>query len=125
MKMAQKMMLISAGRTPIEYSNMSEPDQAMKNVINNRNLSSLEKFNLFSRLLQKNLKMEEKKKQTKHLFLKFHQKKLLQLFNKSLRNQSNHLVREKKKITNLSRSRRLKKKKLTKIWTYLIYLMRA
>ncbi len=54
------MMLISAGRTPIEYSNMSELDQAMTNVINNRNLSSLEKINLYSWLLQKNLKMEEK-----------------------------------------------------------------
>jgi hypothetical protein len=60
MKLAQKMMLIPAGRTPIEYSNMSELDQAMTNVINNRNLSSLEKINLYSRLLQKNLKMEEK-----------------------------------------------------------------
>jgi len=37
MKLAQKMMLIPAGRTPIEYSNLSELDQAMTNVINNKN----------------------------------------------------------------------------------------
>lgn len=62
MKLAQKMMLIPAGRTPIEYSNLSELDQAMTNVINNKNLSPLEKINLYSKLLQKNLKMEEKLK---------------------------------------------------------------
>jgi hypothetical protein len=60
MKLPQKMMLIPAGRTPIEYSKMSELDQAMINVINNRNLSSLEEFNLYSRLFPTNLKMEEK-----------------------------------------------------------------
>ena len=54
------MMLLSVGRTPLEYANLSELDQAMTNVINNKNLSSLEKINLYSKLLQKNLKMEQK-----------------------------------------------------------------
>jgi hypothetical protein len=60
MKLAQKMMLIPAGRTPLEYSNMSKLDQAMTNYMNNRNLLSLEKINLYSRLLQKNLKRKKK-----------------------------------------------------------------
>ena len=59
MKLAQKMMLIPAGRTPIEYSNLSELDQAMTNVINNKNLSPLEKINLFSKLLQKHSKRKK------------------------------------------------------------------
>jgi hypothetical protein len=37
MKLAQKMMLIPTGWTPIGYSNISELDQAMKNVMTNRN----------------------------------------------------------------------------------------
>ena len=60
MKLAQKMILVPAGRTPIEVSNLSELDKAMSNVINNNKLSPLEKVNLYSKLLQKNLKMEEK-----------------------------------------------------------------
>ena len=40
------MMLVPVGRTPLDYANLSELDQAMTNVINNKNLSSLEKINL-------------------------------------------------------------------------------
>ena len=35
MKLAQKMILVPAGRTPIELSNLTELDKAMSNVINN------------------------------------------------------------------------------------------
>ena len=44
MKLAQKMILVPAGRTPIEVSNLSELDKAMSNVIKNNKLSPLEKF---------------------------------------------------------------------------------
>jgi hypothetical protein len=35
MKLAQKMILIPAGRIPLEYWNLSELDQALTNVKNN------------------------------------------------------------------------------------------
>ena len=38
------MMLIPAGRTPLELSTMSELDQSMSNVVNNKHLSTLEKL---------------------------------------------------------------------------------
>ena len=59
MKLAQKMMLVPLGRTPIEVSAMSELDKAMSNVINNNNLSTLEKINLYSQILKRNFKFEE------------------------------------------------------------------
>jgi len=63
MKLAQKMMLIPAGRTPLELSTMSELDQSMSNVVNNKHLSTLEKLSIYSQILKKNLKMEEKLKE--------------------------------------------------------------
>ena len=38
---------------------MSELDKAMSNVINNNNLSTLEKINLYSQILKRNFKFEE------------------------------------------------------------------
>lgn len=62
MQLAQKMMLVPAGRVPLELSSLSELDQAMTNVINNKSLSNLEKINLYSRILKKNLTFEERLK---------------------------------------------------------------
>ena len=62
MKFAQKMMLVPAGRVPLEVSALSELDQAMTNVINNKSLSPLEKINLYSNILKKNLTIEERLK---------------------------------------------------------------
>ena len=62
MQLAQKMMLVPAGRVPLEISTLSEFDQAMTNVINNKALSNFEKINLYSRILKKNLTLEERLK---------------------------------------------------------------
>ena len=62
MKFAEKMMLVPAGRLPLEVSSLTELDQAMTNVINNKSLSTLEKINLYSRILKKNLLIEERLK---------------------------------------------------------------
>jgi hypothetical protein len=53
MRLAQKMMLVPAGRVPLEISTLSELDQAMTTVINNNKLSTLEKINLYSKILNK------------------------------------------------------------------------
>ena len=63
MKFARKMMLVPAGRQPLELTTMSDLDTAMTNVINSKNLTTLEKINLYSQILKKNLKIEEKFKQ--------------------------------------------------------------
>ena len=42
---------------------MSELDQSMSNVVNNKHLSTLEKLSIYSQILKKNLKMEEKLKE--------------------------------------------------------------
>ena len=42
---------------------MSELDTAMSNVINNKNFTTLEKINIYSQILKKNLKLEEKFKE--------------------------------------------------------------
>ena len=63
MKFARKMMLVPAGRQPLELTTMSDLDTAMTNVINSKNLTTLEKINLYSQILKKNLKVEEKFKQ--------------------------------------------------------------
>ena len=57
------MMLVPAGRQPLELTTMSELDTAMSNVINNKNLTTLEKINIYSQILKKNLKLEEKFKE--------------------------------------------------------------
>ena len=62
MQLAQKMMLVPAGRVPLEISTLSELDLAMTNVINNKALSNFEKINLYSRILKKNLTLEERLK---------------------------------------------------------------
>ena len=59
MKFMLKMMLVPAGRVPLEISTMSDLDKAMTNVINNKNLTSHEKISLYSRILKKNLTIEE------------------------------------------------------------------
>ena len=59
MKFMQKMLLVPAGRVPLEISTMSDLDKAMTNVINNKNLTAHEKISLYSRILKKNLTIEE------------------------------------------------------------------
>jgi hypothetical protein len=62
MRLAQKMMLVPAGRVPLEISALSELDQAMTTVINNNKLSTLEKINLYSKILKKNFVIEARLK---------------------------------------------------------------
>jgi hypothetical protein len=62
MKLSQKMMLILAGRVPLEISTVTESDRAMSNVLNNLKLTNLQKINLYGKILKKNLIMEERLK---------------------------------------------------------------
>jgi hypothetical protein len=62
MNLSQKMMLVPAGRVPLEISTLSELDKAMSSVLNNQKLSNLQKINLYSKILNKNLIMEERLK---------------------------------------------------------------
>ena len=57
MKFMQKMLLVPAGRVPLEISTMSDLD--LTNVINNKNLTAHEKISQYSRILKKNLTIEE------------------------------------------------------------------
>ena len=58
MNLSQKMMLVPAGRPAPEVSELSALDQAMSNILNNRNISNIEKINLYQKVLRKNLAME-------------------------------------------------------------------
>ena len=49
---------------PLEIKTMSELDQSMSNVLNNQELSTMEKLNMYSQILSKNLKLEEKLKES-------------------------------------------------------------
>ena len=60
MNLSQKMMIVPAGRVPFEISTLSELDKAMSSVLNNQKLSNLQKINLYSKILNKNLIMEER-----------------------------------------------------------------
>jgi hypothetical protein len=62
MNLSQKMMFVPAGRVPLEISTLSELDKAMSSVLNNQKLSNLQKINLYSKILNKNLIKEERLK---------------------------------------------------------------
>ena len=63
MKLAQKMMLVPAGRPDPEISSLSNLDQAMSNVLNNKNLTNIDKINLYQMILRKNLAVEARLRQ--------------------------------------------------------------
>ena len=63
MKFAQKMILVPAERPDPEQASLSTLDQAMSSVLFNKNLTNVEKVNLYQQILRKNLTLDAKIKQ--------------------------------------------------------------
>ena len=66
MKLAQKMILVPTGRPDPELASLSNLDQAMSNVLHNKNLTNVETVNLYQQILRKNLTVDAKLKQKSH-----------------------------------------------------------
>jgi hypothetical protein len=63
MKFANKMMLVPAGRSEPEFNELNTLDREMANILENKDLTSFEKINLYHQILQKNLAVESRLRQ--------------------------------------------------------------